>query len=194
VTLKEAIRYTGFLAQDVETAAREIGYDFSGVDAPKNEKDPYGLRYAEFVVPLVKAVQEQQTMIDEKDQQIVALQSTVAELQAKMEIIEQALPELQLKNGTSKVSSEGGKACLYQNAPNPFDRSTIISFYLPESASNALVEVISSKGEVVRSIPINGTGKGQVTLKSDELNAGTYTYQLVINGKACDSKQMVVVH
>jgi predicted RNase H-like nuclease (RuvC/YqgF family) len=28
------------------------------VDAAKNEKDLYGLRYAEFVVPLVKAVQE----------------------------------------------------------------------------------------------------------------------------------------
>ena len=29
-----------------------------GVDAPQNEHDLYGLRYAEFVVPLVKAVQE----------------------------------------------------------------------------------------------------------------------------------------
>ena len=35
-----------------------MGYDFSGVDAPKNDKDIYGLRYSEFVVPLVKAVQE----------------------------------------------------------------------------------------------------------------------------------------
>jgi hypothetical protein len=49
---------TGFLAQEVETAAKSIGFDFSGVDAPKNENDMYGLRYAEFVVPLVKAVQE----------------------------------------------------------------------------------------------------------------------------------------
>jgi trimeric autotransporter adhesin len=49
---------TGFIAQEVEASAKKIGYDFSGVDAPKNEKDMYGLRYAEFVVPLVKAVQE----------------------------------------------------------------------------------------------------------------------------------------
>ena len=49
---------TGFIAQEVETAAKSIGFEFSGVDAPKNEKDMYGLRYAEFVVPLVKAVQE----------------------------------------------------------------------------------------------------------------------------------------
>jgi hypothetical protein len=49
---------TGFIAQEVETAAKKIGYNFSGVDAPKNKKDVYGLRYDEFVVPLVKAVQE----------------------------------------------------------------------------------------------------------------------------------------
>ncbi len=39
-------------------SAKNIGFNFSGVDAPKNENDLYGLRYAEFVVPLVKAVQE----------------------------------------------------------------------------------------------------------------------------------------
>lgn len=55
---KEQIVYSGFVAQDVEIAARQSGFDFSGVDAPKNEHDLYGLRYAEFVVPLVKAVQE----------------------------------------------------------------------------------------------------------------------------------------
>jgi uncharacterized coiled-coil DUF342 family protein len=49
---------TGFVAQEVEQAANELNYAFSGVDAPKNENDFYGLRYAEFVVPLAKAVQE----------------------------------------------------------------------------------------------------------------------------------------
>ena len=54
----------------MEEAAKSVGYDFSGVDAPKNDKDFYGLRYAEFVVPLVKAVQEQQAMIEEKDKEL----------------------------------------------------------------------------------------------------------------------------
>ena len=54
---KEKIIQSGFIAQEVEQAAKELGYDFSGVDAPKNDKDFYGLRYAEFTVPLVKAVQ-----------------------------------------------------------------------------------------------------------------------------------------
>ena len=55
---KARIVYTGFVAQEVEQAAKELTYQFSGVDAPKNKEDLYGLRYAEFVVPLVKAVQE----------------------------------------------------------------------------------------------------------------------------------------
>ncbi len=58
---KSKITYSGFIAQEVELAAKNTGYDFSGVDAPKNKNDFYGLRYAEFVVPLVKAVQELNT-------------------------------------------------------------------------------------------------------------------------------------
>ncbi len=36
---KAAIRYTGFLAQEVEQAAESVGYDFSGVDALQHERD-----------------------------------------------------------------------------------------------------------------------------------------------------------
>jgi len=71
---KSQIVYTGFVAQEVEQAAKEIGFDFSGVDAPKNANDFYGLRYAEFVVPLVKAVQEQQKIIEELTRRIEQLE------------------------------------------------------------------------------------------------------------------------
>lgn len=49
---------TGFLAQDVEKAAKSTGFDFDGVHAPTGQRDPYTLSYAQFVVPLVKSVQE----------------------------------------------------------------------------------------------------------------------------------------
>jgi hypothetical protein len=73
---QEKIIYSGFLAQEVEQAAQKCGYDFSGVKAPVNENTPYSLVYAEFVVPLVKAVQEQQKLIEE-------LQNKVKELEAR---------------------------------------------------------------------------------------------------------------
>jgi len=69
VAEKTKIRQSGFIAQEVEQTAMEVGYDFSGVDAPKNENDYYGLRYAEFVVPLVKGMQEQQQLIEQLQQQ-----------------------------------------------------------------------------------------------------------------------------
>jgi trimeric autotransporter adhesin len=61
---KAAIRYTGFIAQEVEATVNDLGVAFSGVDAPVNKNGYYGLRYADFVVPLVRAVQEQQAQIE----------------------------------------------------------------------------------------------------------------------------------
>jgi hypothetical protein len=53
------IRTVGFIAQDVEELIRETGFTaFDAVHAPTNDSDNYGIGYAEFVVPLVKAVQE----------------------------------------------------------------------------------------------------------------------------------------
>ncbi len=78
---KGLIRQSGFLAQDVEQAAISVGYDFSGVDKPKNEEDFYGLRYAEFVVPLVKAVQE---LADQNNQQLILIE----ELKSRIEELE----------------------------------------------------------------------------------------------------------
>jgi trimeric autotransporter adhesin len=51
-------RMIGFLAQDVEKAANESGFDFPGIDVPRNDKEVYALRYGDFIMPLVKAVQE----------------------------------------------------------------------------------------------------------------------------------------
>jgi hypothetical protein len=83
----EKMTFTGFLAQDVEAAARSIGYDFSGVDAPKNDKTLYGLRYAEFTVPLVKAVQEQQAIIEGQKTEITDLKTQLTALQQQMQTL-----------------------------------------------------------------------------------------------------------
>lgn len=60
------ITRSGLIAQDVESATKEIGYDFDGIYTPENEKDTYGLGYTTFVVPLVKTVQEQQAILEQQ--------------------------------------------------------------------------------------------------------------------------------
>jgi hypothetical protein len=82
---KARIRHSGFVAQEVEATAKKLGYDFSGVDAPKNENDFYGLRYDEFVVPLVKAVQEQQQQIQKQNELNQQLTQLVLQLQHEVE-------------------------------------------------------------------------------------------------------------
>ena len=80
---KEQMRYTGFVAQEVERTAKKLGFDFSGIDAPKNENDLYALRYADFVVPLVKAVQEQQQQLEELKKQNADLMKRIVALEKK---------------------------------------------------------------------------------------------------------------
>jgi len=82
-----AIRRSGFIAQEVEKAADASGYNFSGIIKPKTEQDHYSLSYESFVVPLVKAVQEQQSTIaalkqanTDQQQQIEVLQKQVTQL------------------------------------------------------------------------------------------------------------------
>jgi hypothetical protein len=67
------MRRSGFIAQEVEKAAAAAGYDFSGIVRPATEQDHYSLSYEAFVVPLVKAVQEQQQIILEQERKIAGL-------------------------------------------------------------------------------------------------------------------------
>jgi len=109
----EKIQFTGFLAQDVEAAAKKINYDFSGVEVPKNDNDLYSLRYSDFVVPLVKAVQELSKQNDYLKNENESLQARVSKLEAMMNVTTQSTI-------ISQQSSEISSARLFQNIPNPF--------------------------------------------------------------------------
>lgn len=85
------IIHTGFIAQEVEDAASSVGYDFNGVYKPQNNNDLYGLAYGSFVVPLTKAVQEQQTMIQDLLQELSKLQQEMQEIQAELVAIRDRL-------------------------------------------------------------------------------------------------------
>ncbi len=76
----EEILFSGFIAQEVRDAADKANYNFSGVKEPANSNDLYKLSYAEFVVPLVKAVQEQQKMIEQQQREIDKLKKEVQHL------------------------------------------------------------------------------------------------------------------
>ena len=78
----EKIKMSGFFAQDVEEVANEINYSFNGVHNPKNG-GLLSLDYSAFVVPLVKAVQEQQSIIERQQKLIEELLRRVESLEKK---------------------------------------------------------------------------------------------------------------
>lgn len=152
---KTKIKYTGFVAQEVEKVANKLGYDFSGVDKPKNEKDFYGLRYSEFVVPLVVAVQE----LSKKAEKIEELEAKNKQLEARLAKLEAII------NGSSSNNFiKSPLAYLEQNIPNPSDGSTIISYRLPANTMNAKIVIADIKGSVIKTININSKGTGKISL------------------------------
>jgi len=179
---KESATYTGFVAQEVERSAKELGFDFSGVDAPKNENDVYSLRYAEFVVPLVKAVQELSKQNDEQ-------KKINSDLQQQIDELKKLIANNQLSRTTQNIEL-GSLATLDQNIPNPFSNSTTINYYLPKNNGNPFINFYAQDGSVVKSVKLTASGKGTINLKTSELSSGVYRYALIINGKVVDTKQM----
>jgi hypothetical protein len=78
------MRRTGFIAQEVDQAAQATRYDFNGINRPENSSEYYSLSYESFVVPLVKAVQEQQLIIIQQQEQINSLLKEMREIKNKM--------------------------------------------------------------------------------------------------------------
>jgi len=87
---------TGFIAQEIETAMKETGYDFNGLIIPNDpSKDNYKVSYSKFVVPLVKAVQEQQGVIKIQNIEIENQAKKIEIQNKKMESLEVRLKKLE---------------------------------------------------------------------------------------------------
>jgi len=81
---------TGFIAQEVEKVANSLSYDFNGIVKPKTDSDTdfYSLRYSDFVVPLVKAVQEQQLQIESQQAKLSANELEMKEMKERLQKLE----------------------------------------------------------------------------------------------------------
>ena len=187
--IQEQVIYTGFVAQDVEKVAKSLHYDFSGVDAAKNTKDLYGLRYAEFVVPLVKAVQELSKMNDEKDAAIQQQNDKIDNLQKQIDDLKTMIASSS-SAANQKVLTLSSPASLLQNTPNPFRNTTTINYILPATYSSAYINITDKNGNTLKQIKLTSKGKGSITINNSTFASGIYQYALYINNKLAESKQM----
>lgn len=178
---KEALVQTGFVAQEVERVAKELHYDFSGVDAPRNSKDLYGLRYSDFVVPLVKAVQELDSESKAKDQKIGNLENRIAKL-------EEAMNKLIALNNNTQTST----SALKQNTPNPVTNSTAIAYSLPVSTHSAQLLITDAAGKTIKAISLHASGT--VDVNAATWSSGMYNYTLLVDNNIVDTKKMIIAH
>lgn len=189
IDVKEKKLYTGFVAQDVEAAAKNIDYDFSGVYTPQNDKDLYGLSYADFVVPLVKSVQELSKLNNEKDSVITTLQSEVDHIKIELENLKAMIQSSDVSHTSTSISS----ASISQNIPNPFNNTTTIDYRLPNQFSNAQIIIFDQGGKALKKITLSKKGAGTISVDALMLTSGTYNYSLVVDNKLFETKQMVLI-
>jgi len=71
----------GFVAQDIEAL---LGEKYNLLDIGGGEERMLSLRYTQFIAPMVKAMQEQQEMIEQQQAQIAELRKMVEQLRKSM--------------------------------------------------------------------------------------------------------------
>ncbi len=164
-----AVRQTGFIAQEVETILKNSGNNFSGLVAPQNEKEFYSLRYGDFVVPLVKAIQD---LCIRKKAQKKILDSLVF-----------------------KVNSVANSlAVLNQNLQSSASNNLQITMTLPQTAKISNLYIYDINGVQLKSIPVTDRGNSSVTISGGELRPGTYFCTLIIDSQVIDTKKMILTN
>jgi len=131
---------------------------------------------------IVNAIQEQQSTIDD-------LKKENEELR---EMIKSISESLALGESKIETSLEGTNASLKQNNPNPFNRQTSISYFIPEHSESAKIAITSSTGQVLKTINISDKGQGVLELNADNLPNGSYHYTLFVDGQKIQSNTMVL--
>ena len=185
-TKSTAIRQSGFIAQEVETAANEVGYNFNGVHIPETKEDNYSLAYAEFVVPLVKAVQELSTQNNMLRNELNEMKLAIKEI-AKSNSQNSLKGEIKITEGKDENSAQ-----LFQNAPNPFSQNTVIRYSIPNTAKNAKLTINTIAGKQVKIYDLKNISTTSLEINGGQLSAGSYIYSLIVDNILIDSKQMVL--
>jgi hypothetical protein len=139
-----------------------------------------------------------ESAIDELKNENKKLSEKNAELENRLNQIEKDLSQCCMSFQSAIGSRQSAHissleiARLEQNTPNPFKEKTAIRYYIPTGASSAFIKIYSLFGSELLSFPVTLKGFGQIEFSGKTLSAGTFTYILIVDGKAMDTKQMVL--
>ncbi|MBK8846006.1 MAG: T9SS type A sorting domain-containing protein [Bacteroidetes bacterium] len=175
---------TGFIAQEVEATAKEIGYQFDGVNAPTNPTDNYSIAYSQFVPSLVKAVQE----VDKENSE---LKNKVSSLEKTIQQMQQCLNVLCDKNDNENKSYIENNSLQIQIAPNPTNGEAQITISGNEKLQNLTIKIIDGAGKLVRSFYASNNSS-TFTFDAQLLSKGTYIVQLLNDNEILKTEKLIV--
>lgn len=115
----------------------------------------------------------------------VDLQPLISDLEDRITALETLV--------SGKESVKYSSARLFQNAPNPFQNQTTITYYIPENVENAVLKITGVNGSSVKDIVIYERGEGSVVIDGSDTGKGTYFYSLVVDGQKVASKTLVKI-
>jgi hypothetical protein len=186
--------HTGFIAQEIDTVIPQVVRTSGG-----------GIKtvaYTEIIPYLVSAIQSQQKTIDslraktfKQDSINSAVQAQIAALTSSVtsccssSAIRQTTPSEQ--NQLTVNLSDKDVIVLNQNVPNPFAEQTTITYNVPEKYGYAQMIFSTIDGRILKTVDITKKGKGTLTVYSNDLGSGMYTYSLIVDGKTFDTRKMM---
>ncbi len=80
---------------------------------------------------------------------------------------------------------------LSQNSPNPFSDQSVVDYRTPANVKNIQLKVFDVQGRLVQTRDLQA-GEGRVQLQTQSMQAGTYSYSLVVGGVVRKTLQLVV--
>lgn len=130
---------------------------------------------------LVNSIKEQQAMIEAQAEKI-----------AQMEEVINTIGATDKTNNTNVTLAGYDLAELNQNRPNPFNGETAIDYVIPTDAQSAKISIFGQNGQMIKTLDIEHVGKGTLNITADDLPAGTYSYQLIVDNRSVKTNKMVL--
>lgn len=175
-------KYVGIIAQDMQKVAPyTIGtFDYKDERGELAEYLDYDGNAVTYIT--INAIKEQQQLIEALQERIEALENLIA------------------ATGTSLLTSGGNQTqntnpygfVLYQNVPNPFDKTTTITAVVPEQVQDAKIIIYNLQGLELENYPITRHGNTSVKISAGRFPSGMYLYALLADGQVIDTKKMIL--
>ncbi|MDR0603207.1 MAG: T9SS type A sorting domain-containing protein, partial [Bacteroidales bacterium] len=139
---------------------------------------------------IIEGIKEQQSIINDLQQEVETLRNALIACCSSNKGNQKSMQEFNLTDPTDANNADEMK--LYQNAPNPFNETTIISCYIPEVIQKAELCVYDMSGSLIKCLLVSERGMTTIQIRAGQLAAGVYTYLLIGDGKTSDAKQMIL--